>query len=272
MPTALRPHRIVTPDEGWNQNLQRQVAIFFDQHKHKLYPEGRPFWCYVENPADPKHQKRSVGELIPIVEDMVLEDGSFVKGWTAPWVPEQKYFAMAMSMIQGNKFRWNYPRMMQDYKEASVRYYTRCVREAAARNWPAPKLYGVVSFQLRAICGERPKSPKVPEAALAEDTWLLGFETRVVNEQLKTILDEEKDQTGISFEEAGIEPIAVIPSPAQQVVSGLTPDDLAALADFRLFRAQQLVDAAKKAQETKGERRSHHKAKSVPQTVDEEAA
>jgi hypothetical protein len=224
--------RFTTPEEGWNQNKQRSVAIFFDNHKHKNYPNGRGYWCYVENPADPSHQKRSVGELIPITADMVLEDGTVVKGWSAPWVPEQKYFAMAMSMINGNTFRWNYVRMIADYKEASDRYYRRCAQEAAARNWPAPKLYGDVSFQLRAVCGERPKSPKVPEAAQAEDPWLLGFDQRP-NEKIKKILEDERGSFGVTLEEAGIDEVT---TPAQTVTNGLTQEEI---DDFRAFRLAQ---------------------------------
>lgn len=260
MPTT----RIVTPDEGWNQNLQRQVAVFFDQHKHREYPEGRGYWCYVENPADPKHQKRAVGELIPIVADLVMEDGQVIKGWEAPWVPEQKYFAMAMSMIQGNRFKWNYVRMITDYREASERYYSRAARECAARNWPyVIKMYGEIPFQLRAIVGERPKSPKVPEAAMAEDAWLLGFEARDVNERLAAILNDERNQGGVTLEEAGIEEVLVKQSPAQQVAGQLTADEV---AEFRLFRAQQMVDAAARAKQSGKRDLRRKRARGIPQT------
>lgn len=198
-------NRYVHPEEGWNQNLQRQLSIFFDQHRSEQFPDGRPWWCYTENPANPKHPRRPVGEMIPVTANLEIE-GIVIPGWESPWTPEPKYVAMALSSMQGNRFRFDYQRMTADYREANTQYYLRAAREAAARNWPAPRLYGPVSFQLRAIVGNPPKSPKVPEAALAGDPWLIGFSAKV-NEQLKKILDEENGRLTVTLEEAGLDEV-----------------------------------------------------------------
>lgn len=200
-------HRYVHPEEGWNQNQQRQLSIFFDQHRSDAFPDGRPWWCYTENPANPKHPRRPVGEMIPVSADVQIPGEDFViPGWESPWIPEPKYVAMATSTMQGNRFRFDYQRMVTDYREANTAFYMRAAREAAARNWPAPRLYGPVSFQLRAIVGNPPKSPKLPEAALAGDPWLLGFSPKV-NESLRKILDEENGRMTVTLEDAGLDEV-----------------------------------------------------------------
>lgn len=177
--------------EGWNQNKLRTVTVLFDQHRSKDFPYGRPWWGYAEDPAAKGQPRGFSGELSPISEDLKVDDIT-VKGWDAPWIPEPKYVLLALQTVtSGNRFRFDYERMVADRKEAMTRYYTLAAREAAARNWPAPSLYGPVSFQLRAIVGNPPKSPKLPEAALAGDPWLLGFSQKRNDVLVEILLDEQ---------------------------------------------------------------------------------
>lgn len=237
MPAA----RYSTPTEGWNQNKTRSVALFYDQHRSKDYPDGRPWWGYTETPADPTAQRGVVGEMQPVVADMNLGEGVIVKGWDAPWIPEAKYVHMAVGILSGNRFKLDYGRMMTDYAQANDRYYRLAASTAGAKNWPAPKLYGQVEFQLRAIVGDPPKSPKVPEAALAGDPWILGFEDRP-NERLKKILDREQGRMVLQLEEAddaeNYDAPPIHKAHGTNALAGLSDDDIADLSELLKQRRQ----------------------------------
>lgn len=167
--------RYTAPAEGWNQNKQRGLGLFFDQHRDTPgWPDGRPWWCYTERPADGAATPMPVGDLIP-------------HGWNAPWTPESKYMQLSLGTLSSNRFRINYERMIADYRQAMDEYYQRAAQEAAAFNLPIPDHGEAVTWKLRSIVGNPPKSAKIPEAALAGDRWLLGFSDEP-NEQLQTLL------------------------------------------------------------------------------------
>ena len=176
--------------EGQNQNLSRKVKIFYDQHRNAQagFPEGRAWWGYTEKQVDGS-DAQPIGELSPVSADMTLADGTVIKGWSAPWVPEPKYVLMAVGGMSGPRFRIDYQRMQRDYEQASRDYYDRANNEAFSKGWPAIPLYGVVPYTIRALrhVGAPPKSPKIPEAAAAGDKWLLGF-SREENEALARTL------------------------------------------------------------------------------------
>lgn len=225
MPVA----RLVAPQEGWSQQSNRAPGIFFDQHKSERCPDGRPWWCWTETPADPTHPRGIVGELIPITTTLTIGNET-IPGWSAPWVPEQKYVVRGLGMLAGNRFKIDYATMVSDYRQANERYYRLAATTAGAKNWPAPKLYGPVEFQLRAIVGDPPKSPKLPEAAMAGDPWLLG-QTKHVNEALKDILDRETGRFTL-VEDAPNAPVGAAVNP----MAGLTDDQLEALAEMLAAR------------------------------------
>jgi hypothetical protein len=179
--------RFTAPAEGWNQNRQRNIAVFFDQHRSAEFPDGRPWWCYTERSADGSSAPMPVGEMQPVNAEITLGDGTKIPGWEAPWVPEPKYMAHSVQRLSGNRFRIDYQRQIADYRAAQEDYYRRAVQEAAAFNLPMPELGEAPSYKLRMIVGNPPKSPKIPEAALAGDRWLLGFSDEP-NEQLRRLL------------------------------------------------------------------------------------
>jgi hypothetical protein len=168
------PSRIVTPIDGWSQDKQRGLALFYDQHRSTKFPDGRPWWCYTERPANGAAIPMPVGDLQP-------------HGWNAPWFPEAKYMVMSMGTLASNKFRIAYERMVTDYRQAWDEYYQRAATEAAVLNLPIPDYGDVLTWKLRAVVGQPPRSPKIPEAALAGDIWLLGF-TEEPNEYLARLL------------------------------------------------------------------------------------
>lgn len=211
------------------------VGLFFDQHKSADHPEGRPWWAWTETMADPTHPRGVIGELQPVTSDM-HSGGVTIKGWNAPWYPEQKYVAMSMGLMASNRFRIDYVRQVTDYKAANQQYYTLAARTAGARNWPAPQMYGPVDFQLRALIGDPPKSPKVPEAAQAEDPWVL-FGTGTPNEQIKRIIDAEQHKTVLPEYEG----------PEENPLQSLSQDDLAELLEVVKQNKQAKVMRAAKA-------------------------
>ena len=240
--------RIQTPAEGWNQQSGRAVGLFFDQHKSAVYPYGRPWWAWTETPADPTHARGCVGEVSPVNADMKLPDGTIVKGWSAPWVPEQKYIVMALSLLSGNRFKIDYSRQITDYRAANERYYRLAASTAGAKNWQAPKMYGPVEFQLRAIVGDAPKSPKVPEAALAEDPWLLGFSTQE-NEKVGAILAREQHRdTPLEYQEA---------------ITGEESNPLASLSSDEMSELLEMIRQNKQAKVMRAAKKTHSSAEAA---------
>ena len=168
------------PVDGWGQHKQRGQMILFDQHRTKDFPDGRPWWTYTEKQVEQENGNRiiapqPIGEPVPVSADIVDPDGTVIKGWSAPWYPEPKYMVMSINSRQGNRFKIRYDVMQTDYRAAMEEYYKRAVQEAATLNLPMPRFGEPIGYRLRQIVGEPPKSPKIPEAAIAGDPWLLGF-------------------------------------------------------------------------------------------------
>jgi hypothetical protein len=189
MPPSVTHHpvRVSVPTDGWGQHKKRGQMILFDQHKSKEHPEGRPWWTSTEIQVDPSVPPQPVGELMPVSADIDDGEGDIIKGWTAPWYPEQKYMLASASQRIGNRFKIKYAAMQADYREATEAYYKRAAVEAAAHNLPIPNYGAPIPWKLRQIVGEAPKSPKIPEAAMAGDKWLLG-ETKEANDLLRRYL------------------------------------------------------------------------------------
>lgn len=166
---------------GWSQADQRSYAIFYDQHKSAQFPQGRPWWAVVERPAEGAAMPMPVGPLQP-------------QGWDAPWLPADKYMTASIgratpgATMQEHKFRIDYAAMIADCKRAMREYYDNAITEAIGQGWTAPDYGDPIPYRLRAIVGKGPPlSPKVPEAALAEDPWILGF-SKAENESLARLL------------------------------------------------------------------------------------
>lgn len=164
------------------QNVNSQAAdrwpeTFYDQHTSKRFPKGRPWWTYLALPAERRDAPGPVCELVP--GDHLDPMGS---GWDAPWLPPQlssvrlQYFRLD---LRAKKLTWLYPTMIGEAKRAAQAYYDECALVAIEHGWEPPALYGPVGHRFTAKFGPPPESPKIPEAALAGDPWLLGFSTEV---------------------------------------------------------------------------------------------
>ena len=203
------PTRTALEAEGWSQNKQRSTAIFYDQHKDSAYRypvghprageqpflNGRPWWGYVERPAEGTAMPMPTGPLTPM-------------GWEAPWYPPEKYIVSSIGRIKPDgsigsagggglfeaRFRIDYVQMMGEYTQAMRDYYDKAVRVAAEMGQAGPDYGGAITYQLRVRIGDPPKSPKVPEAALAGNKWLLGQQVPVFNSRTQRWEVEEDEQ------------------------------------------------------------------------------
>ena len=189
--------------DGYGQHVHRRFAMFYDQHKHPgLFPSGRPWWSYVEKQAgDRPISPKPVGELMPF-------------GWSAPWTPPPSYIndSIGKAVLFGTsddlheaRFRINYPRMIQEDSGEMQRYYDR-VFEAMRDEKLKVIGYGEeVPYHVKRMIGYPPRSPKIAEAALGGNEWLLGFTPQEDRElarllssghtHIPTISQAEEEQT-----------------------------------------------------------------------------
>lgn len=171
---------------GWSQSDQRDYAVFYDQHRSKEFPNGRPWWAVVERPSEGAAMAMPVGELQP-------GDGK-APAWVAPWYPDAKYMTKSIgratpgSSMSEHRFRIDYATQIADRKVAMQEYYNRAVTEAIGLGWPAPDYGDPIGYKLQQVIGKPPLSSRIPEAALAEDPWILGF-TTIENEALARLLE-----------------------------------------------------------------------------------
>jgi hypothetical protein len=191
------PTRITTPAEGWNQNKQRAYAFWYDQHKCPQFPDGRPWWSVVERPADGAAMPMPVGEVQPV-------------GWAAPWFPPPHLITRSIgrskpgASMYEHRFVIDYGSLVADDSASMREYYRRAAQAAAQLKEPIPQYGQDVSWGLAQIIGSPPRSPKIGEAALAGDEWLLGF-SDVVNKPLARLIDMggEKFMTAIEADRTG---------------------------------------------------------------------
>jgi hypothetical protein len=177
---ALRTAREPNAAVGWSQDMQRSAALYYDQHRSPKFPDGRPWWSYsVERPALQEGIKTDM-RAMPVGE-------LNADGWEAPWYPEQKYFRYSQGVLQDFRVRIDYVAMKNDYTAATRTYYERAVKEAATLSMPLPTYNSVIPWELQQVVGPAPKSPKIPEAAMAGDLWLL-FGEGDENEELARLL------------------------------------------------------------------------------------
>lgn len=172
-----------TAPSGWSQAKQRLPGRFRDQHKSPQFPEGRPWIGQLERPALQDEGLETASIPMPVGE--LAADG-----WTAPFYPDQKYFRYSQGTeILEFRLRIDYRQMLADDTASTREYYKRAVKEAAAlKMYPLPTYGSVIPWELQQVIGPAPRSPKIAEAALAGDQWLLGQSTEV-NEALQRLLE-----------------------------------------------------------------------------------
>lgn len=165
---------------GMNQAATRGVAVWFDQHKSStfrnaagelVFEQGRPYHSIVELKT-----KMPVGPVMPL-------------GWDAPIHAPQQYVIDAIgkatnlpSSVAGiltntttDRIRINYQRWRTDAEQAVTAHWREAVAKADAMGWEPP-IYGrPMDKRLLALVGPSPRSPKIADAFLAGDPWILGM-------------------------------------------------------------------------------------------------
>lgn len=166
--------------QGMNQAAQRGVAVWFDQHKsdtfrndkgERIFEQGRPYHSVVELST-----KMPVGPVMPL-------------GWQAPIHAPQQYVIDAIgkatnlpSSVAGiltntttDRIRINYQRWKTDAEQAVTAHWREAVAKADAMGWEPP-IYGrPMDKRLLALVGPAPRSPKIVDAFIAGDPWILGM-------------------------------------------------------------------------------------------------
>jgi hypothetical protein len=175
------PTNVKSIPAGFSQASNRAPMFWYDQHKDANYRDangvalfeiGRPYWSWVERSAEGTAAPQPVGELRPM-------------GWRAPWMPPHKYIIRSVGKIQHNGswltgpgstpfFKIDYAEMMKEDKEATEAYYQLAVNEAVRLKEPMPRFGQPLSPEMMLVMGKPPRSPKIAEAAMAGDKWLLG--------------------------------------------------------------------------------------------------
>lgn len=235
-----------------SQKDNRYIDTFYDQHRFSpKFPEGRPWHGYREFAANKPDRDGFVGgELTPgrHAEDLEDRKAAWETAWVAPWVPEYKYFEFNYAR---NKITIRYDRVLGDDKTAQDNYYKAAAKLSGANGW-GPVQYGVTpNYQITAVIGDPPRSPKIAQAAQAGDPWLLGF-SEEVNEELAQLIG--LTQEGLTLvgasQEPTIKPEAVLAAKTADIPKMIAEAVAQALAAEREARKAKMAPVRAKRKTT----------------------
>lgn len=212
---------------GNSQADRRYMDTFWDVHRSRRFPRGRP-WC---GPREIAANRDTVnppdGFCIPDLmqgeyvysdeaETVVDRGATLAAAWSAPWRPLAKYFRFN---YKKKAISFDYAKMRLEEQQGMEVYYEAAAKLGANLNLRVE--YGVEPpFQITAVVGS-PKSYlhqiAIAEAAMAEDPWLLGHIDEP-NPKLASILG----YNGRGMRVLSFEPTTTPAMTPQQVLS--TPD------------------------------------------------
>jgi len=167
-----------------SQRDDRYPDTFYDQHRSARFPNGRPWNGNREMAANKGDKDGFIGTLSP-----GDHTEPFTSGWTAPWYPEQRFFKYNHLR---NKITIDYPAMRAHDAEYSDKYYSAAAIISYEKGWEPTREGTLPQFTIRKVLGNPPRSPKIAEAAMAGDPWLLGFSNEP-NAELATLLGISMD-------------------------------------------------------------------------------
>ncbi len=169
-------------------NTQTQAGrrfkdTYHDIHVSARFPLGRPWTGRREYAANPElgHQPGFVNADLSQGD----HEDPFRSVWTAPWVPEARYFRFDHNR---KRISFAYEVMERDEQVAIDRYYEAAAMLSAERGWDEIEPGKPMSFQVRTIIGRAPRMLKIAQAARAGDPWLLGHIDEP-NEELARVLN-----------------------------------------------------------------------------------
>ena len=217
MPT--KPTVIVTSTASQASN--RYMDTFRDQHKSSRFPDGRPWWGWREFTANKGEPDGFVGNVIP-GDHLDPAAGQ----WSAPWMPDAAFFEFN---YRRSTIAIRYDRMLAHDRAAYEEYYNSANRIANQNTWPETRYGSIPRHSITSLIGYPPRSPKIAQAAMAGDRWLLGSSDEV-NEELAQLLGLSRHGLKIMREE--MEPVA---TPAE--VLTMTPEQLQKLIAAEVAKA-----------------------------------
>ena len=185
---------------GMDQSATRGVGVWFDQHKssnyvnakgERIFENGRPYWSVIEMKT-----RMPVGPVSPI-------------GWDAPFLPPQQYIISGIgkatnvvaSYAEGlpksvttDRIRIDYQRMKRDDTAATMDHWRLAVNVANENGWDVPAYLAPMDRRLLALVGPAPRSPKIADALLSGDPWILGQLQPTLDPKTNTMRVEENEQ------------------------------------------------------------------------------
>lgn len=240
---------------GSDQQSQRYGDTIFDQHRSTRFPDGRPFCGSREYAANKGHRDGFVGTD--------LMHGEWQKPhttWSAPWLPEFRYLDINYKTMRG---QWRYDKVAADDTLGLRTYYDGCAVMAAQMGGAEVKPYGIPSYQLCAIFGMPPRTPKIAQAAMAGDPWLLGADEHP-NEELAALLGMSR-RFGMYVQDEPIVPLATAADVLKAQASGTA--DLAAIVGAVLAALDARELAQKEANRVRTQKARSAPRKPKPQTA-----
>lgn len=232
-----------------SQRDTRYIDTYTDQHawtkgpKADVFRDGRPWTGYREFASERGNPEGFVtAELQKGAFYEHDREKSFASAWDAPWSPESEYFDFNH---RTKKIKLRYDKCIGKYGFFYRQYFDAAAKLAGANGWGEITFGVIPKFQITAIVGLPPISPRIPEAAMAGDPWLLGFEEEP-NPVLARLLNKSIVSEGIYAPE--VAPITPLASPER--VINMTPDELARLVDEAVERRLAQTDKPKGGKKT----------------------
>ena len=241
-----------TPQGGrtiGSQKDRRYGDTFYDQHRSARFPNGRPwngereFLSGSENPSS----------LDPFVQGELHKGDSTQPGleWDAPWVPEWNGGRNAFYEFiwASRRIRVRYDRVIAVDRQGQDEYYMAAAKLAAASGWREVEYGSPPPYQVTAIVGTPPRSPKIAMAAQAGDPWLLGF-VEEPNVELAKLLGITTSGMRIPQPAAKIEPAQILAVQSDADLIKLVANVVTATLDARdadRLAKKQAADNAKMA-------------------------
>jgi len=93
-----------------------------------------------------------------------------------------------------NRIRIRYEDMLRDDKERALEHWRLCVANATRHNLPIPQFGAEIDFRLLELAGPEPRSPKIAEALMAGNPWLLGQQMPSRDPVTGVLVVEEDEQ------------------------------------------------------------------------------
>lgn len=208
-----------------SQRSRRYDDTVYDQHKSKLFPNGRPWWGTREFAANQGQRDGFCSVLQPGDNH---EDAEWPRVWQAPWMPDEVSSVHGGSTFEVDLFRMRltirYDRIINEDTRASDIYYDAAAKIAFEKSWAEIQYGSLPPHAVRAIIGNPPRSPRIAQAAQAGDPWLLGLSNEV-NEELATLLGLSRKGLPAAY----LKPVQPIVKPEE--VAGMSGDALKTLID-----------------------------------------